>query len=67
MDLQLFKTCLKIFLRPLVMILWSNKGLRKLAKKQGGPLKKKKRHNFGIFEFWLVGVRGKFFRKAQQS
>ena len=40
MDLQLFKTGLKMFLRPLVMILWPNKGFGKWAKKEGGPLKK---------------------------
>ena len=40
MDLQLFKTGLRMFLRPLVMILWPNKGFGKWAKKVGGPLKK---------------------------
>ena len=49
MDLQLFKTGLKMFLRPLVMILWSNKGLRKWAKKQGGATKKKNVTILAIF------------------
>ena len=52
MDLQLFKTGLRMFLRPLVMILWPNKGFGKWAKKRGGPLKKK-RHNFEFYVyFW---------------
>ena len=41
MDLQLFKTGLRMFLRPLVMILWPNKGFGKWAKKRGGATKKK--------------------------
>ena len=52
MDLQLFKTGLKMFLRPLVMILWSNKGLRKWAKKQGGATKKKTSQLAILSTFW---------------
>ena len=44
MDLQLFKTGLRMFLRPLVMILWPNKGFGKWAKKDGGATKKKTSH-----------------------
>ena len=49
MDLQLFKTGLRMFLRSLVMILWPNKGFGKWAKKEGGPLTKKT-SQFSIFD-----------------
>ena len=49
MDLQLFKTGLRMFLRPLVMILWPNKGFGKWAKKMWAT--KKNRHNY--FSNWF--------------
>ena len=52
MDLQLFKTGLRMFLRPLVMILWPNKGLGNSAKKRAGGQLKRKRHNFINFDMF---------------
>ena len=41
MDFQLSKTGLRMFLQPLVMILWPNKGLGNSAKKRAGGAAKK--------------------------